>query len=60
VITTQTDHKCVLDSCRSLQQRGFEVTYLPVSAGGCDALQRVSDRLPQCPRQRCEKPGLVD
>jgi cysteine desulfurase len=22
VITTQTDHKCVLDSCRYLQQHG--------------------------------------
>ena len=25
IITTQTDHKCVLDSARHLQQRGFEV-----------------------------------
>ncbi|KAJ4732789.1 Cysteine desulfurase [Rhynchospora pubera] len=24
VITTQTEHKCVLDSCRHLQQEGFE------------------------------------
>lgn len=34
VITTQTEHKCVLDSCRWLQQRGFEVTYLPVKKDG--------------------------
>eukprot|EP01026_Neomeris_dumetosa_P045575 TRINITY_DN385_c0_g1_i1.p1 TRINITY_DN385_c0_g1~~TRINITY_DN385_c0_g1_i1.p1 ORF type:complete len:478 (-),score=63.96 TRINITY_DN385_c0_g1_i1:379-1614(-) len=34
VITTQTDHKCVLDSCRYLQQRGFDVTYLPVDKEG--------------------------
>ncbi|KAK9804067.1 hypothetical protein WJX73_001464 [Symbiochloris irregularis] len=34
VITTQTDHKCVLDSCRSLQSRGYEVTYLPVKTDG--------------------------
>lgn len=30
VITTQTEHKCVLDSCRYLETQGYDVTYLPV------------------------------
>ena len=39
IITTQTDHKCVLDSCRYLEQRGFEVTYLPVDSNGIISLE---------------------
>ena len=34
IITTQTEHKCVLDSCRHLQDEGFDVTYLPVKSSG--------------------------
>ncbi|CCM04710.1 uncharacterized protein FIBRA_06897 [Fibroporia radiculosa] len=34
VITVQTEHKCVLDSCRKLQEEGFDVTYLPVQKNG--------------------------
>ena len=26
--------KCVLDSCRYMQQRGWDVTYLPVQSDG--------------------------
>lgn len=41
VITTQTEHKCVLDSCRHLQQEGFDVTYLPVKSDGLVDLERL-------------------
>lgn len=34
IITSQTEHKCVLDSCRHLQEEGFDITYLPVQTNG--------------------------
>ncbi|KAG9006730.1 cysteine desulfurase [Tulasnella sp. JGI-2019a] len=34
IITVQTEHKCVLDSCRKLSEEGFEITYLPVQKNG--------------------------
>lgn len=34
VVTCVTEHKCVLDACRHLEQEGFPVTYLPVRPNG--------------------------
>lgn len=41
IITTQTEHKCVLDSCRALEGEGHEVTYLPVMTNGIVDLQEM-------------------
>ncbi|KAF7295522.1 tRNA splicing protein [Mycena indigotica] len=41
IITTQTEHKCVLDSCRKLQEEGFDVTYLPVQSNGIISLSEL-------------------
>lgn len=41
IITTQTEHKCVLDSARHLQDEGFEVTYLPVKNSGLIDLEEL-------------------
>lgn len=45
IITTQTEHKCVLDSCRALQEEGFEVTYLPVQENGQVDLDQLKQAL---------------
>ena len=41
------EHKCVLDSCRSLEMEGFQVTYLPVQSNGVIDL-KVSASVQSC------------
>jgi cysteine desulfurase len=34
IITTVTEHKAILDTCKRLESEGFEITYLPVERDG--------------------------
>ncbi|KAL0946809.1 hypothetical protein HGRIS_012978 [Hohenbuehelia grisea] len=45
IITTQTEHKCVLDSCRKLGEEGFDITYLPVQKNGIISLDELEAAL---------------
>lgn len=45
IVTTQTEHKCVLDSCRALQAEGFDVTYIPVKSNGLIDLNELKDAI---------------
>ncbi|GAB5355130.1 hypothetical protein AAMO2058_000179700 [Amorphochlora amoebiformis] len=45
VLTTVTEHKCVLDSCRKLGQEGFDITYLPVQKNGIVDLELLESEI---------------
>jgi len=45
IITTMTEHKCVLDSCRILQLQGYDVTYLPVQRNGIINLKDLEEAI---------------
>ncbi|MBN9412679.1 MAG: IscS subfamily cysteine desulfurase [Candidatus Paracaedimonas acanthamoebae] len=45
IITTVTEHKCVLDTCRHLEQQGFDVTYLPVKENGLLDLKKLEEAI---------------
>jgi cysteine desulfurase len=41
MITTVTEHKCVLDSARHMEMEGVQVTYLPVQQNGLVDLEKL-------------------
>lgn len=45
IVTVQTEHKCVLDSCRHLEQEGFTVTYLGVKSNGLIDLDELKNAI---------------
>ena len=45
IVTCVTEHKAVLDCCKVLEKRGFEVSYLPVNRDGFVDLQLLRDSL---------------
>jgi len=45
VVTLQTEHKCVLESCAALEREGFRATYLPVAESGLVALDTLAAAL---------------
>jgi len=45
IITSKTEHKAVLDSCRQLEREGFEVTYLDPEPSGLIDLKKIEQAI---------------
>ena len=45
IVTVQTEHKAVIDTCKRLEKEGFRVTYLPVRKDGLVDLDELRDAL---------------
>ncbi|XBC40758.1 MAG: IscS subfamily cysteine desulfurase [Buchnera aphidicola (Nurudea yanoniella)] len=52
IITTKTEHKSVLDTCKYLESKGFQVTYLNPSKNGIINLEKIKNSI-------CEKTILI-
>ena len=47
IVTIQTEHKAVLDTCKSLSELGFEIVYLPVNNDGTLDMELLSSKVDQ-------------
>ena len=45
IIALQTEHKCVLESCKELEREGFSITYLPVEPSGLVSLAALEEAM---------------
>jgi len=45
IVTLVTEHKCIIDTCRHLEQDGFKVTYVPVQPNGIVDLNILRDAI---------------
>ncbi|MCG9729740.1 IscS subfamily cysteine desulfurase [Shewanella sp. Isolate13] len=45
IITSKTEHKAVLDTCRQLEREGYEVTYLQPEPSGLIPLSMIEDAM---------------
>lgn len=45
IITTSIEHKCILDTCRHLEEQGFDITYLPVHENGLIDLNQLKSAI---------------
>ena len=45
IITTKIEHKCVLDSCKKLENEGFRITYLGVDSMGLIDLEELKNAM---------------
>lgn len=45
IVTCQTEHKSVLDVCKNLAKRGYEITFLPVDQFGIIDLEQFSNAI---------------